>query len=108
MPNFSQSDINAFFCIVAQRVAASPKVAVADPEFKSVSELRSEIASRNPDVLSLLDDFFDAYQGWHDVHVRIDAAGSAGSLSSETDRELQAAIATRDGTRDALLAALAA
>lgn len=108
MPYLSQSDVNAFFCLVAQRVAASQKVAVADPEFKSVSEIRSEIASSKPEVLSLLDAFFAAYQGWHNVHVEIEAAGAAGSLSGSQNAKLQAAIAARDNTRRALLAAIAA
>jgi hypothetical protein len=108
MPNFSQSDINAFLCLVAQRVAASPKVSVVDPEFKSASELLNEIESSNQEMLSLLRAFFHAYQAWHDVHVEISEAASAGRLSSEQSAKLNAAIANRDKTRNALLAAIAA
>lgn len=108
MTYLSQSDINAFFCLVAQRVAASPRISVAHPEFKSISEIRSEIAASNPDILSLLDAFFVAYQGWHNVHAEIEAAGASENLNSAQNAKLQAAIGARDNTRRALLAAIAA
>jgi hypothetical protein len=107
VPNQSQPDINAFFCLVAQRVAASPRVGLADPDFKSTAEIKSEIRAHHSDLLSLLEAFFVAYQSWHDVHVEIEASGAPGSLSSELDAKLQDAIAVRDNTRHRLLSAIA-
>lgn len=108
MRSLIQSDINAFFCLVTQRVVASPNVGVPNPEFKSISEIMSEIECREPQLLSLLNAFFAAYQIWHDLHVELEISGIAGSLSSEQNADLQAAIEARDTTRDKLLAAIAA
>ncbi len=54
----SQTDINAFFCLVAQQVAGSPRVGLNDYEFKSTSEIMSEMRATHKDLLSLLKIFF--------------------------------------------------
>lgn len=107
MPIQSQSEINAFFCLIAQRAAASPKAGVADAEFKSLSEIRSEIRTSNPELLTLLDNFIDAYKIWYAVHVEIEESGAAGCLIPEQQTKLQESIAARDNTRRQLLNAIA-
>jgi hypothetical protein len=104
----AQSDINALFCSVAQRVAASQSACVTDPEFKSISEIKSELATLNPELLTLLDAFFNAYQHWHTVHCEIEASGKAGNLSLEQNARLEQAIENRDNSRNALRDAIAA
>lgn len=104
----AQSDINAFFCFVAQRVAASQSACMTDPEFKSISEIKSELATLNPKLLTMLDAFFNAYQHWHNVHCEIEASGKAGNLSLEQTARLDQATVDRDKSRNALRDAIAA
>jgi hypothetical protein len=104
----SQTDINAFFCLVAQQVAGSSRVGLDDSEFKSTSEIMSEMRANHEDLLSLLKDFFCRYQSWHDLHVEIEASGDSGDLSSEQEAMLSAAVQARDSSRNKLLKSIAA
>ena len=104
----SQTDINAFFCLVAQQVAGSSRVRLNDSEFKSTSEIMSEMRTSHKDLLPLLNDFFGAYQSWHDLHFEIEASGDSGDLSPEQEAKLVAAVEARDSSRNKLLKSIAA
>ncbi|MBI5918196.1 MAG: hypothetical protein HY849_02315 [Nitrosomonadales bacterium] len=102
----TQSEINAFYVGVIQRVAESSRIAIQDADMKSTMELRQEIQMVSPSVSGALDAFLKAYQAWYDVHVGIDQAGTAGNLTSQQNQQLSEAITARDTTRKALLQAL--
>lgn len=102
----TQNEINAFYCFVIQKVAASNKVNVRDHDLKSTVELLQEISNLNSSVFQLLQNFLSAYQAWYDVHVQINKAGTSGNLTPQQNQQLMAAIQNRDSTRTALMNAI--
>jgi len=68
----------------------------------------SEMRAHHRHLLSLLEDFFGAYQNWHDLHVEIEASGASGVLNPEQEAKLVTAVEARDSSRNKLLDAIAA
>ena len=99
----TQAEINTFYYQVIQKVAASHKVGIMNWDMKSTVELLHEIRQKSGSIHLALIAFLEAYQTWYDVHVEIDIAGKAGTLSSAQNQQLLQAISTRDSTRTFLL-----
>lgn len=102
----TQNDINAFYCSVIQKVAASSKVSVQDYDLKSTAELWQEISQLNPTVFQLLQKFLATYQVWYTVHVKINNAGTSGNLTPQQNQQLITASQNRNQTRNALINAI--
>lgn len=85
---------------------AARRLSISDWEWKSVPELYDELRDSNPKVYKAVRDFFKAYDAWYKIHESIEIAGSAGKLSEDEEKELNAAIEARDKTRHKLIQSL--
>ena len=80
---------------------------VADSDWKSVTELLTEIHDRDPTIHGLLESFLSAYTLWFEHHARLEAGQASGDPPSKNIGALTAAIARRNEARKELLEALA-
>lgn len=99
-----QEDLNILFSDVVKRSARELKLSNVD--LKSASELFTEISIVNLDIFKKMQQFFEKYQTWYDIHVEIATSDNQGNLNSVQNSELMQAIENRDKYRQLLLDSL--
>ena len=96
-------ELATFYRGVHQRAASA--AGIADVEWKSITELREELATAFPKIARMVADFIDAYDTWYSIHEGLERI-SAARLSMQQQRALADAVVRRDETRRALIAEL--
>jgi len=94
-------ELATFYRGVHQRAASA--AGIADVEWKSITELREELATRFPKVATMVADFIDAYDSWYSIHEGLERTAR---LSMLQQRALADAVVRRDETRRVLIAEL--
>lgn len=93
-------ELQGFYRSVMQRAASA--AGIADVDWKSLSELREELALGFPKVATMVQEFIEAYDDWYCIHEGLERIRTE-RLSTEQQKALANAIAKRDDTRRALL-----
>lgn len=88
-------------------LSAANKLGVESAEFKSLSQLVTDIRTKHHSLAAALDSYMYAYHEWFDFHVKLDDQGKQGHLDTEEEQELFRLIDQRQQTRDAFIRTLA-
>jgi hypothetical protein len=102
-PQRGRIELATFYRGVHQRAASA--AGIADVEWKSIAELREELATRFPKIARMVADFIDAYDCWYSIHEGLERISPA-RLSMQQQKALADAVVRRDETRGALIAEL--
>lgn len=95
-------ELASFYRGVHQRAASA--AGIADVDWKSIAELREELATMFPEVARMVADFIAAYDSWYSIHEGLERRGAR--LSMQQQKALSDAVMRRDEARRVLIAEL--